>query len=591
MPSFVAVNYQRLLEAQQPQERVRLIVHFYDLLLRMLSIALVSQYLSQDRSRVNGPSLNDLLLNKFPTDLTLDLWQRILFSAFEVYQGKANLFFLSELYGFYWNTMRPHTSHPHVKQTIERLTQIAVGIQSGELPQDEELARESMGLLRSILNHLSFMGRYELIRVTDCDKTSCGVELHRGINIVVGRCSLPNPEFKRGYFYLRKGTGALLRLHPFLMFLKGELEQEKARAADTGICDYLIHDEQLEYLLSKSGKTVVDKDNRTADQFLLLLRVLKIERQGREAKKLCWRVLCETCADITRRQMGTVRDEFHKELYLQRDKTRQDFEHFLTIGPEKRCFVLIGLSGVGKSTFLLAAWEELRLRSDVCILMYDGATVKQSLTEVIRQRFKELDLPVHDIWREIATVKGNQGRLVLLCVDAINENPNPIGLLEELDGLVKGRWPWLKVVFSCRPETWRLIKRPPVKLHKAFYYREQGSDAAEVELEPYSGRLEPFSRQKLPQAYARYQQWFELQTVYGNLSHDVCRTLRDPFNLWLVASTASREETTIPATLKVSELVERYINALKTKPIRLEEQDVGLLEDELVPLYAESGEL
>src|SRR5947207_13990388 len=76
MPYFIAVNYQRVLEAQQAQERVNLIVHIYDLLLRTVTIILVSQYLSQDRSRVNDPFLNDLLLHKFPTDsLTLDIWQ------------------------------------------------------------------------------------------------------------------------------------------------------------------------------------------------------------------------------------------------------------------------------------------------------------------------------------------------------------------------------------------------------------------------------------------------------------------------------------------------------------------------------------
>src|SRR5207302_848156 len=98
MPYFIAVNYQRLLEAQQPRERVNFIVHIYDLLLRTVTITLVSQYLAQDRSRVNDPDLNDLLLNQFSNyDLTLGTWQKIFFTAFNVYRGKANLFFMPEL--------------------------------------------------------------------------------------------------------------------------------------------------------------------------------------------------------------------------------------------------------------------------------------------------------------------------------------------------------------------------------------------------------------------------------------------------------------------------------------------------------------
>jgi hypothetical protein len=42
MPTFIAINYQRLLEAQDPQEQVALILHIYNLGLRALTINLVS---------------------------------------------------------------------------------------------------------------------------------------------------------------------------------------------------------------------------------------------------------------------------------------------------------------------------------------------------------------------------------------------------------------------------------------------------------------------------------------------------------------------------------------------------------------------
>ncbi len=85
---------------------------------------------------------------------------------------------------------------------------------------------------------------------------------------------------------------------------------------------------------------------------LLYDTIEEAKRKRQEAEKLTWWQLRDICADITRQRMATVRDKYRKELYLQRDKTRQAFEKFLK--SEKRCFVLIGKSGVGKSNFLLA---------------------------------------------------------------------------------------------------------------------------------------------------------------------------------------------------------------------------------------------
>jgi hypothetical protein len=194
---------------------------------------------------------------------------------------------------------------------------------------------------------------------------------------------------------------------------------------------------------------------------------------------------------------------------------------------------------------------------------------------------------VQDVWREIAQVDGMEERLVVLCVDAINENPQAKELLKQLDELVQGPWPWLKVVFSSRPETWQVIKRG-VRLAEALYYREEGTESLGVELEPfsYSEQMVPFSRQELPEAYAKYQQAFDLQTWYEALPVELREMLREPLNLWLVAKTY--EGQAIPDTLKVTKLVEQYIGAL-LRSERLGEEDLQLLEKQLVPLMVGEG--
>src|SRR5207302_466172 len=215
------------------------------------------------------------------------------------------------------------------------------------------------------------------------------------------------------------------------------------------------------------------------------------EREQQEAEKLTWVQLYDICEKITTQRMATVRGKYHRELYLQRDTARQHVEAFLA-DRKKRGFVLVGKSGVGKSNFLLALAEELQQsRDDVCVLMYDGANLpiaSSSLTQIISQDFSDHVLlsrqPVHQVWQEIARIEGIDERQVIVCVDAINENPQASELLRHLDALVQSRWPWLKVVLSSRPETWKEIKRG-VKLAEAFYYREPGTEGLGIQLEPF----------------------------------------------------------------------------------------------------------
>src|SRR5438477_12930807 len=97
MPTFIAINYQRLLEAQDPQEQVALILHIYNLGLRVLTINLVSQYIFRDRYRVSDSYLDKLLELKFP-HLTPDAWEEMLFTALRSYEGNQDLLFIPELY-------------------------------------------------------------------------------------------------------------------------------------------------------------------------------------------------------------------------------------------------------------------------------------------------------------------------------------------------------------------------------------------------------------------------------------------------------------------------------------------------------------
>jgi hypothetical protein len=601
MPYFISVNFQRLLEAETLQDRVKWMLHIYNLVLRALTLGLVSQYLTRDRDKVSDSYLNQLLLEKFPR-LTPDAWKMIFFASLKVYEGNRDLFFMPELYDFYWDTSTlPHQPRPEVEQPFERLTQITVELRKEHLrPKSErewsQLAEEAGELLHRFLQNLFFIRDYDIIRVVDYNEYSYDFELHRGAEIsILSRPLPPRVNLRRGHFYLKKGETGFLLLHPFLVIFEVESGEDGLLPEHIGVYDRFIY-AQLQYLLVRlsrdldSGEDVKVVRGRRVREFIRLVfdTIEEAKHQRQEVEKLTWLQLRDICKDITDTRMATVKLKYHRELYLQREKSRQAFEGFLA--SEKRCFVLIGKAGVGKSNFLLALGEELyRSRNDICVLMYDGANLKvePSITHFIGQDFRDritlAGQPIQQMWQEIGKIDGMETRLVVLCVDAVNESPRALELLRQLDELVQKPWPWLKIVFSSRPETWKKISQD-AKLAEALYYSERQTEGIGLELESfsYSEQMEPFSRdEELPEAYARYQQAFNLRTGYESLRDELRNILREPLNLWWLANTYKEKQ--IPLTLTASELLENYIRTLLTP------KDLRFLESDLVPLMTREG--
>jgi len=599
MPHFIAVNYDLALHAHSPEEQIRQAAYTYDLLLRMLSILMVSQYLSFRPEEISDPYLNELLLQKFP-HLTLDTWQQLFFTTLKAYDGKQDLLFVPQLYNLYWDSSTlPHRRRTRIENTFARLTQIAASVQANRaLPKDESawvgLATETMTLLRSILKEVSFLKSYDLVRVLACDEESYTLELNKGLGKSIHRYPLiPYSDLTRGWFYLRKETQEFLLLHPLMIFWEGQVAPLEALKSDTGVYDRSFYDyDQLQYFLTSLRTTVTDAGGFKEFVALLYGTIEEEKRRRQNLEKLTWWQLRDLCADISSRRMSAVRLKYRRELYLSRRKAREAIDRFLQ--SEQRCFVLVGKAGVGKSNFLLALEDALRQsRDDACFLMYDGThfDTTHDITEVVSQDFSKLltlgGKRVRQVWSEIAKIDGIRDRLVILCVDAINESAKAKDLLRQLNDLAQDPWPWLKIVVSCRPETWQVIKHG-VRLSEGLYYQEQRADLVAIELEPFSfsERLGPFTRQELPEAFDKYRDYFHLQSSFDSLSPELRLTLQEPFHLWLVAKTY--EGRPIPGTVKTTELVEGYIRGLIDTE-RLQADSLRLLEKRLVPLMIKNG--
>jgi hypothetical protein len=180
--------------------------------------------------------------------------------------------------------------------------------------------------------------------------------------------------------------------------------------ADLGLYDRLL-EARLRYVLIQAGGTAFDA-NRLADfNSLVFNTIQRIKKFRQESEHLTWGQLLDICKDISRPRMASVSEKFRPELYVQRDAARREFEKFLA--SDRKCFVLIGRSGVGKSNFLLALQDELAYtRDDVCVLLYDGAqlsvgaTLESTVARDFDQRISIGGKRITEVWREIDKSEG-----------------------------------------------------------------------------------------------------------------------------------------------------------------------------------------
>jgi hypothetical protein len=603
MPHFIARGYEQLLNATTAGERVAHALHIYDLGLRVLTSSLVTQYLTRDLDSVYASSLTQLLARRF-FNLTSDVWPKLFFGTLQAYEGNKILLFMPELYDFFWDSSAdPPRPRLEVREPFEQLTQAIVQQQMEPTTNPEKLealASNVTELLFTIFEQLRFIGNYDLVYVVgEVRSASAGaeqegqtlyqLELHKGLAITPTR-QLVNDYVKLqpGWFYMRKQLREFLPLHPLLILWKGGGE-ELLLQGDIGVYHRFMAN-SVEYLLTALRRTL-QSQHEHAEFIEIIQAAIDQKKRFRSGEpRVEWYYLREVCAEITLRRTAAVQAKYNQDLYFPRGGPRDAIDDFLS--SPSRCFILSGRSGVGKSNFLYHLQHDLQTHSHTsCTLMYDGGQLgSRTLAEVIQQ---DLLLSLHEgpssqsVWQLIAPIAEVSRRSFLLIVDGINESPNARELLVELNELIQGPWPWLKVVISSRPETWQTIKRG-VKLAEAFYYRGANASLPGVEFQPFnsSTQLDPFSDEELAAAYELYQRRFGLQTEFTGLPQVLKETLSDPLNLRIIA--AAYRGKAIPATFRLTELIEHYKRAL-IESERLAQEDLKLLEERLVPLLLGDG--
>ena len=313
-----------------------------------------------------------------------------------------------------------------------------------------------------------------------------------------------------------------------------------------------------------------------------------------------WALLRKTCAHISELRMAGWADWNldGRSHYIRRDDVFAAALQFLA--SDKRCFVLVGESGVGKSSFLFDLYETLEQSDDkVCLLMYDAGTNFRSHPDVdkvigsdLNEDNPQLKQRSERIWTDIAAIdeiRNNKNKLVLV-VDTLNINQHAKALITQLDeNLVQSTWKWLKLIVVSTPETWDLM-RTDVSLAEDRYFRTGQAGHPHKSYVPflYSVQLEPFPLQELPSVFSRYWQEPGLEAQIGELNPEVCEILRNPQCLRLFSNLMKANPGKAPGSLSPYDLEQLFINSL-TDSKRVQSIDIKFLRKRLVPLLFANG--
>ena len=609
-PYAIAVHYERMLREEDWQKKVSATFRVFEFTLRTLTLALLGDYFS-DIEIVNDAKLTSEIFTHLSRNATWGVWLDWFMRILHSFKGKPEKLVLSELYELYWDTTTPiHRPRTAYREPFDRFVSIRNEIvhHKYQPPTAQAWAavfRELGDILRQILTDLAFLQNYDVVRVLRRrGQDDYEYELYTGLQITEPETPLISKEpLVEGWFYLCKQTCAALQFHPLIIGWEESVESEdEHELRDAALLDRFSQKPmRLDYVLPVVGHSVTMTDLPLVNQFIerVFRSVDRIRKQEHEAKTLNWYALKELASLISQRRMSGIAGKFHRDLYLQRESVRHAFEKFLA--SDEVCFLVTGRSGVGKSNFLLWLLAEYgQSHPEVCLIMYDGAKIEagRPLGDIVASdlgltqnlSLESVGSVAAEPWQSLAEVEGIDKKTVVLCIDAINENPDPKGLLRQIDLVVERselRWKWLKIVVTVRTEAWRVIRRG-VRLAEARYYREFGDDQIGTELEPfsYSHLIEPFTQDELEAAYGKYRTVFGLQTPYGALTVPSKQALRDPLVMRLVAETNRNKAILQP--IKTDDLVGEYLLYLQRSD-QIAQGDVYFLEYELMKLMLGDG--
>jgi hypothetical protein len=590
-PTPLAIAYQRLVQSETWHDCFYRTLALFDYGLRSLTLIYVRHYLLQDSGgKFNHHGLNHAL-SKFNVP-TLGAWLEVLITSMDAYKDQKEISLFPEWHAIY----EDQEQGKKFRDACQKIIEVRNSILHRFVPDTEEAWMEAskklLQNLQIILYLFKFIKKYRLIGITETRHNGAiGME-YKGVR--PRPVALPpdsvHLQIDRLYFwYQAKPENRYYDIHPLMVSWPPDNESH-----DTAFYESRT-ETRIRYLATLLRNEIDVTEESILRELAEALDKIHLRRKGgrRKSKKITWGLWKEITSEITQLQTEAIRAKYDPRVYLHRMAVKSMVGNFLT--SDSTVLLLLGKSGVGKSNFLLSLLEDYSSKQDTAVLMLDAARLPVqdrldiTLTKMIREVANLPDDLMNslekDIWGELSEFANN--KQFILIIDAINENDKARELLAQIDHLIGGvKRPWLKIIISSRPQTWQIIQRG-MRLAENCYFHSSQLTGLGIELEGFSftehgAELKDFTGDELQKVFKKYQEVWNLQSSYSDLSLELKRQLRDPLALKLIAETYKNRD--IPSHIDPSDLYDSYIEYL-IKENRLQIQDIkSFLEQDLMPL-------
>lgn len=622
-PYPVAVRYRRLVDADSYEEKSEAAISVYEAVLRSVTLGVLAEYVQQDRSLEAGARLLDLAWKLVEHPQSLGTWTDVFLETMQILRGQREQFFIKELYDLYWDFQaKPSRYQDELRDDLKSMVSLAstmLGNRPTEPNEWKTFYRRIDVALHKILPRFDFVTEYDLLHIISAEETAYHYEVYKGQQVTRGMHPLTtNQSLRQGWCYLKKsGHDRLLEIHPLIILWQDDLGATEKSSELAIYYWYEEQEERLWYLHSTKEKVQTTKSDLVNVFSRVYYEKIKSSRTRLVVGPLEWLDL----KYLEEKHNGqplikSAQLKFDPDVYLQRENIHNAYADFLQ--SDRYGLILVGPSGVGKSSFVFSIIEESKtVDTKACILVYKGLNPLLNFERISRRNFIDdtnfadalancfEDILIQDFKKHLSLQrKGYVGGSVILealddlmnrhkgqiviVIDAINENRRGDLLLKAINRFLQVHsYPWLKLIITSRPESWNDIRKG-IPLSDETYFRVQEADNGEsASYQPVKDdpvvRIRPFAPEELPLVYAKYRDKYQLQTQYHELTQPWKLHLSDPFTL-RIESQIARDEYggQIPLDIPFADLIDRYIDML-LKTERLEEHDREFLEEELLP--------
>lgn len=592
-PYPVSVNYHQLLEIQGWEARTRKCIQIFEFGLRSITLFILSQYLIDDVADVFNSNLDRLLHRKLGRAALGD-WVEFFFQCLYAYQGKRNRLFIPELYDLYWDkNYDPNRKRKGVQTPYTRLVQIRNDLSHSLPPNDEAgwklVGEEALQCLNNILEQFEFLKDYDLIRIISENNGEYEYECFTGLLITnkIGKLLSDMEYIREGRLYLKRGDKQVLSLYPLMIFWLEKFEQVSANESKDAAIFNRLTPQSIEYIATVIHKVITDQD----DELLAMFRELifyNLEHIKLAVKKttFSWAGLSSAMKALTIEYLKSIGDKYNPNIYFQRESTLNEFRKFLY--SDKKCFVLTGKSGVGKTNFIASLVDEFVADDSVGLIIYNAGHFSSSesvLNKIQKDLVRYVDWQQPTIDQFLAEMEKREileGKTLVIIFDAINENADSKSFLKQIDHVAsEGGRSWLKFMITSRPETWKRLSMSTPLADGRYYHSENTLDSLEGIESNLSVELLPFDEKEIEPVFNRYRQQYRINNNFNDLRPSIIKALRDPLVMRLIVETNAGDF--IPQDIRESQIYDMYLDRL-LKTRRLNEEDIIFLKHDLVPL-------